>query len=107
MGKRRFQQRFIAFVDVLGFGSIVKRMSGDDRLSSEVFQPLRSFPSNRVYHPSASGFGAFPLDFGAAAETLLAATITARSNANCHTFLIAISTFGVVVKSELVKVFLS
>lgn len=42
MGKRRFQQRFIAFVDVLGFGSIVKRMSGDDRLSSEVFQSIVS-----------------------------------------------------------------
>jgi len=41
MRKRRFQQRFIAFVDVLGFGSIVKRMSNDDRLFTTVRDALK------------------------------------------------------------------
>ena len=36
MGKHRFHQRFIAFVDVLGFGNIVKRMSSEDRLFTTV-----------------------------------------------------------------------
>jgi hypothetical protein len=41
MRKSRFQQRFIAFVDVLGFGSIVKRMSNDDRLFTTVRDALK------------------------------------------------------------------
>ena len=40
MGKRRFQQRFIAFVDVLGFSGIVKRMSREDRLFTTVRDAL-------------------------------------------------------------------
>lgn len=32
MSERRFQQRFIAFVDILGFSGIVERMSSDDDL---------------------------------------------------------------------------
>jgi hypothetical protein len=41
MGKRRFHQRFIAFVDVLGFSSIVKRMSNEDRLFTTVRDALK------------------------------------------------------------------
>jgi hypothetical protein len=42
MGKPRFQQRFIAFVDILGFSSIVERMSREDRLFTTVRDALNS-----------------------------------------------------------------
>jgi hypothetical protein len=42
MGKTRFQQRFIAFVDILGFSSIVDRMSREDRLFTAVRDALKS-----------------------------------------------------------------
>lgn len=32
MTKHRFQDRFIAFADILGFSGIVERMSADERL---------------------------------------------------------------------------
>jgi hypothetical protein len=41
MSRRRFQQRFIAFVDILGFSSIVKRMSREDRLFTTVRDALK------------------------------------------------------------------
>ncbi len=41
MGKHRFQQRFVAFVDVLGFSSIVQRMSSEDRLFTTVRDALK------------------------------------------------------------------
>ncbi len=41
MSKRHFQQRFIAFVDILGFSTIVKRMSSEDRLFTTVRDALK------------------------------------------------------------------
>jgi hypothetical protein len=41
MSKRRFQQRFIAFVDILGFRDIVGRMPKEDRLFTTVRDALR------------------------------------------------------------------
>lgn len=41
MGKNRFQRRFIAFVDILGFGGIVERMSSEDRLFTTVRDALK------------------------------------------------------------------
>ena len=45
MGKHRFQQRFIAFVDVLGFRTIVKRMSREDRLFTTVRDAFKDVDS--------------------------------------------------------------
>lgn len=41
MSKHHFQRRFVAFVDVLGFSSIVKRMSSEDRLFTIVRDALK------------------------------------------------------------------
>jgi len=41
MGKRHFQQRFIAFVDILGFSSIVERMSSEGRLFTTIRDALK------------------------------------------------------------------
>lgn len=41
MSKQRFQQRFIAFVDILGFSALVERMSKEDRLFTTVRDILK------------------------------------------------------------------
>lgn len=41
MSKHRFQQRFIAFVDILGFANIIARMSSEDRLFTTVRDALK------------------------------------------------------------------
>jgi hypothetical protein len=41
MTKRRFQNRFIAFVDILGFRGIVERMSGDEKLFETIRDALQ------------------------------------------------------------------
>ena len=41
MSKRRFQQRFIAFVDILGFRDLVARMSRDEHLFTSVRDALK------------------------------------------------------------------
>jgi hypothetical protein len=45
MGKSHFQARFIAFVDILGFSSIVERMSREDRLFTAVRDALKRLDS--------------------------------------------------------------
>jgi hypothetical protein len=41
MSKNRFQQRYIAFVDILGFSGLVQRMSSEDRLFTIVRDVLK------------------------------------------------------------------
>src|SRR5580698_11008935 len=41
MSKHRFEQRCIAFVDILGFRNIVERMSREDRLFTTVRDALK------------------------------------------------------------------
>ena len=41
MGKHRFQNRFVAFVDVLGFRNLVERMSHEDRIFATVRDALK------------------------------------------------------------------
>ena len=49
MAKRPFQERFIAFVDVLGFSGIVRRMSREDRLFTTVRDALKDVDRQSQY----------------------------------------------------------
>jgi hypothetical protein len=45
MGKSQFQQRFVAFVDILGFSDIVKRMAAEEHLFTTVRDALQKLSS--------------------------------------------------------------